>query len=401
MSSINEALRRSNRAESASGEYLSLSPLPEETRKRSALRWVWLLIPLVVLAALGGFWFRKGRLPGMDAPKSSDYPPAKKTAEVKPPEKKIAPPDTPPPIEKSVPASEAMPAPEVVADKPDLPDTTPTPPVVVEKTVPLSVATKDKAMESTSVSGLGEGLIDMPGQKENELGSALPVGGKPPVKESLVDAAKTLPPSQDSAVDHLGAGPAASLGEKAQKEQTVGEKPEPQTSPTNSNILMAADYFQIASVSAEQGRYSEAVEAYRRAIALHPEMVEARLNLGNVYLFHFDDQKKARAEYEAVIKLDPDSKMAQNNLGVMLLRQNRLKEAEERFRAALKSDPGYVDPLYNLACAAARSGRPEEALGYLDQAHKLEPEVADWASDDEDLKSLRGHPEFAKIVQVR
>jgi tetratricopeptide (TPR) repeat protein len=53
---------------------------------------------------------------------------------------------------------------------------------------------------------------------------------------------------------------------------------------------------------------------------------------------------------------------------------------------------------YNLACLEAVEGDKPAALGLLRQAIELEPKVAKWAREDEDLTPLRGEAEFQGLV---
>ena len=67
---------------------------------------------------------------------------------------------------------------------------------------------------------------------------------------------------------------------------------------------------------AEKGLYYESVQAYRRAIDLDPQSVEARMGLGEVY----EDKglyKEALEEYKRVIELDSKHSGAMYNLALV------------------------------------------------------------------------------------
>jgi hypothetical protein len=49
---------------------------------------------------------------------------------------------------------------------------------------------------------------------------------------------------------------------------------------------------------------------------------------------------------------------------------------------------------YQLACFHALAGRRREALEHLAVAVANDPRVAEWASDDSDLDSIRDDPAF-------
>ena len=88
----------------------------------------------------------------------------------------------------------------------------------------------------------------------------------------------------------------------------------------------------------DRGRFEEAVAAYRAAIRLKPDMVEAHVNLGIVLkeLGHLDE---AIAAYQAAIRLRPDYADAHYNLGFGLALEGRLDEAIQSYRKAIDRDP--------------------------------------------------------------
>lgn len=143
----------------------------------------------------------------------------------------------------------------------------------------------------------------------------------------------------------------------------------------------------------------QAVQHYREALRLNPKLTEAYLNLGYMFLFHYQDTGQAATMYQQAIKLDPRNKVAHNNLGVIYLEQNKLPLAETQFGAAIELDKDYVDALYNMACLTARQGRASLAISYLIKASRKEPQVAAWAVDDEDLKGLTKMPEFQTLLK--
>lgn len=88
----------------------------------------------------------------------------------------------------------------------------------------------------------------------------------------------------------------------------------------------------------ESGRLNEAVEAYRAALALHPNFADAYNNLGNV----FQDL------------LQPES-------------------ALECYRQAIRSDPRNVNAYRNLGYVLKEQGCLEEGLRLLEQSQILQP----------------------------
>jgi regulator of sirC expression with transglutaminase-like and TPR domain len=63
-------------------------------------------------------------------------------------------------------------------------------------------------------------------------------------------------------------------------------------------------HFNIGNAYREQRRYDEAAAAYAQAVALLPDFVEARMNLGNAYQL-LDKPEKAQQEWQEARKLRP------------------------------------------------------------------------------------------------
>jgi tetratricopeptide (TPR) repeat protein len=61
---------------------------------------------------------------------------------------------------------------------------------------------------------------------------------------------------------------------------------------------------------------------------------------------------------------------------------------------ALRERPDNSALLYNLACMEARGGRRLDALLHLQEAVRLDPKWADYASKDSDFAAIRSEPGF-------
>ena len=96
------------------------------------------------------------------------------------------------------------------------------------------------------------------------------------------------------------------------------------------------------------GGFREAVEIYRRALALDPRLAQAALNLGNA-----------------------------------LMRLGRYREARDAYLRAIATNPGYSRAFCGLGIVAKELGRFDEAMGAFDEALTLEP-------DSEEALSNRG-----------
>jgi tetratricopeptide (TPR) repeat protein len=112
-----------------------------------------------------------------------------------------------------------------------------------------------------------------------------------------------------------------------------------------------------------------------RAVQIRPELPEAQNNLGLIYrrLNRLDD---AIACCREALRLRPDFAEAYNNLGTALLRQDNWEEAADCFRSALRLRPDLVMARVNLATYFWRQDRLEEGIAHCTEALRQKPDLA-------------------------
>ena len=115
------------------------------------------------------------------------------------------------------------------------------------------------------------------------------------------------------------------------------------------------------------GRLPEAIENYEAALRLNPNSATTCTDLGNALAKDPRRLAEAIAQYEAALRI-ADSAITRNNLASTLLRiPGRLDDAIAEYRAALRIDPDYADARRNLAIAL-QSGN---AQAHLDAGNAL------------------------------
>jgi tetratricopeptide (TPR) repeat protein len=82
---------------------------------------------------------------------------------------------------------------------------------------------------------------------------------------------------------------------------------------------------------------------------------------------------EAIAHLRKAIELFPDYLMARNDLGALLLEQEKFVEAEAELRKATTRDPKAFNPQLNLSIVLIKQTRFEEARDLLNRALSLEP----------------------------
>ncbi|WP_210420195.1 tetratricopeptide repeat protein [Aquisphaera giovannonii] len=119
------------------------------------------------------------------------------------------------------------------------------------------------------------------------------------------------------------------------------------------------------------------IEDYTQALKRDPGNIEARRELGGLYLqlHRLDDAAK---EYESLLARSPGSHDALLGLAQVAMERGDEEQAVGRFRQAIEAGPRDVRPLLELAKYELRLGRVEAAMSDLDRALKVdgsEPDV--------------------------
>jgi tetratricopeptide (TPR) repeat protein len=123
--------------------------------------------------------------------------------------------------------------------------------------------------------------------------------------------------------------------------------------------------YYLAAARSANGRYEQAVEAYRAAVALRPDYAPAQLGLVKA-LAGAGELDAAREACERVIARHPQLAAAHYELGKIHASQGRLKEALESHAAACRIYPRYGAARYALATAYRRLGRSAEAAEHFE-----------------------------------
>jgi tetratricopeptide (TPR) repeat protein len=129
-------------------------------------------------------------------------------------------------------------------------------------------------------------------------------------------------------------------------------------------LEQAETWFERASeCDNDPARWDEAIDAYRRVVAIDPTYAAAWNNLG-LLLHRIGKHAEARSAYEAALEQEPLCREAAYNLGSLDEDEGNVEEAIRYYRRALRLSADYADAHFNLAAALARSGRPAEAVGH-------------------------------------
>ena len=124
--------------------------------------------------------------------------------------------------------------------------------------------------------------------------------------------------------------------------------------------------------AARAGRFADAAQEFRRALAARPESVEARVNLGAM-LANLGDRAGAIEQFREALKRDPENVTSHFNLATLLATGPERQEALAHIEAALARRPEDAEARRLRAQLLRDAGRPEEALPEYARAVELAP----------------------------
>ena len=98
---------------------------------------------------------------------------------------------------------------------------------------------------------------------------------------------------------------------------------------------------------------------------------------GGVMFYQQGNYEKARAIFEGLVELDPQSAEAHSALGALLTLQQEDEPALEHLHKAIEINPFQIAPFVNLGEIYIRQQKIEEAVANLKKAIHLDPNEKD------------------------
>jgi tetratricopeptide (TPR) repeat protein len=126
----------------------------------------------------------------------------------------------------------------------------------------------------------------------------------------------------------------------------------------------------------QQGRYHEAIQEYRLALAQKPDLSEAHYQIGLLYRTYENSSEgdnEALREFESELKINPYDAWSEYRLGRIYIRQERAEDAISHLRRAVQLDETIVPARLVLARALEGRGAIDAAKNQLEAAAKLDP----------------------------
>ena len=129
-----------------------------------------------------------------------------------------------------------------------------------------------------------------------------------------------------------------------------------------------------------KGEFDEAIEEYKKAIALEPENARVHYGMGKIYYNEKQLYHEAVAEYQQAIALDPRLIDAYLSLGEMYEEKGLYKEAVASYDRVLTMEPKHPGAMYGLALSYEKldvNKARQQWERYLELAAGL-PSEKDW-----------------------
>lgn len=132
-------------------------------------------------------------------------------------------------------------------------------------------------------------------------------------------------------------------------------------------------WFNLGNVMRDQKRPEQAIAAYRRALEMDPQLIDARNSIGSV-LHSSLRFAEAEAQYRECIAYAPGYLISRYNLASVIIDLGRFEEAEAVCRDLVARDPGAPEAHSILGAAIGQQGRLLEALACHEHAARLAPD---------------------------
>ena len=131
-----------------------------------------------------------------------------------------------------------------------------------------------------------------------------------------------------------------------------------------------------AEVFETQGRMTEAIAEFRKAIGKNPRAINLHYRLGRALLQQSHDPaalEEARKEFDAELVLNPSDAVAEYQVAQIFATQGKKAESSVRFERALQLRPDFSEALIAVAKLRSEVKKYPEAVTLLERAVKLQP----------------------------
>lgn len=130
----------------------------------------------------------------------------------------------------------------------------------------------------------------------------------------------------------------------------------------------------LGAIAYQTDQPTAAIHYYQQAIAHHPTLAEAQLDLANLLLAQ-GQVESAIWHYRQAYSLIPDLAEIHYGLGLALSLQGNLAMAIAHYQQAIALEPDFLQAQLNLAVVLRRQGQDQAAIAHYQQALALNPDL--------------------------
>ena len=123
------------------------------------------------------------------------------------------------------------------------------------------------------------------------------------------------------------------------------------------------------------GRHDDAIRMFENVVRRKPDYLDARLNLGTIYM-NLDRFRDARIQFLEAVCIDSTSAVAFSKLAHIYWKEGHEEQAGELYSRAIELDPENPETHLNLALLRLNAGRTVEARKLMEGAIKVDPDYA-------------------------
>ena len=132
-------------------------------------------------------------------------------------------------------------------------------------------------------------------------------------------------------------------------------------------------HHELGDWHAGRGETPQAIEEYRKALAINPNHQAVHVNLGVAY-DALGQQDLALEQYQMALKINPTVSKVHNNVGNIYYKKGMYDRAVQSYGQAIRLNPNYPQPYNNLAMAYLQLGQATNAETTLQRALSMAPE---------------------------
>ncbi len=143
--------------------------------------------------------------------------------------------------------------------------------------------------------------------------------------------------------------------------------------------------YDSAIAAMKSGNIAQAKNILSNLTQKYPNLSGPHVNLGIIY-FRADEIDKAEESFNQALKINPDSAVSLNHLGIINRGKGKFAEAKSNYQKALEIAPNYAYAHLNYAILLdLYLGELDEALDHYQKFQELAPgqdkEVKNWIVD--------------------